>query len=81
MLSVENVVFVDAALGKVAESAGVSLLRSAGGGWGAVVRVFGCVPVLVELGLCFRLVGGVRLMVPVVSRRFSGRLKRLAVGC
>ena len=81
MLSVESVVFVDAALGMVAESAGVSLLRSAEGEWSAVVRVCGCVPVLVELGLCFRLVGGVRLMVPVVSRRFSGRLKRLAVGC
>ena len=81
MLSVENVVFVDAALGKVAESAGVSLLRSLGEEWSASVRVIGCVPVLVDLGLCFRLVGGVRLMVSVVSRRFSGRWKRLVVGC
>ena len=81
MLSVECVVFVDAALGMVAESAGVSLLRSTEGEWGVVVRVCGCAPVPVELGLCFRLVDGVMLMVSVVSRRFSGRLKRLAVGC
>ena len=81
MLSVESAVFVDAALGMVAESAGVSLLRSAEGEWGAVARVCDCAPVSVELGLCFRLVDGVMLIVSVVSRRFSGRLKRLAAGC
>ena len=79
--SVERDVVIGVALGTAAGSAEVVSLRLAEREWCAAVWVCDPATAFVEFGLCFGLVVGVMLIVSVVSRRFSGRLKRLAAGC
>ena len=79
VLLVESEVVSGAVLESAAEAARAAGARQSGEG----VAVWVCGPEVVGPGfdLAFGLFEGVMLIASVLSRRFSGLLKRLAVGC